>query len=187
MTKLKIDLNNGLFEVEGEESFVKSIYQDYKDHILSNDFIPPSAPPTPEPEKKTSGKKTSKGKSTPSKSGNKRKESYQVVKDLDLSSKGGKQDLKSFYAAKKPGNGMEKNAVFVYYLQRIANVNGINADHVYSCYKNVGEKVPGALRQSLIDTSSRKGTIDTKSMDNITITTQGENLVELDLPPKEKE
>jgi hypothetical protein len=47
--------------------------------------------------------------------------------------------------------------------------------------------VPGALRQSLLDTSFKKGWIDTKSMENITITTHGENLVEHELQGKKEE
>ena len=30
MTKLRIDLLNGVLEVEGEESFVSKVYEDYK-------------------------------------------------------------------------------------------------------------------------------------------------------------
>lgn len=38
MTKLKIDLKNGLLEVEGEDALVREIYKDYKDvlaHVIS--------------------------------------------------------------------------------------------------------------------------------------------------------
>ena len=45
-TKLKIDLTQGLLEVEGSESFVKIIYNDFKTHFagieaVDNDLKPP--------------------------------------------------------------------------------------------------------------------------------------------------
>lgn len=186
MTKLKIDLRSGILEVEGEEAFVREVYQDYKEKVHQDDFAPADEP---ERDKNVpvSSSKTRKAKRNGSKAGSKRKESYQIVKDLELSAKNGKEALKSFYAKKAPTTAMQRNAVFVYYLEKIAKINGVGVNHIYTCYKDVNEKVPGALRQSLLDTSFKKGWIDTKSMDNITITTHGENLVEHELPNKKEE
>jgi hypothetical protein len=36
-TKLKIDLSQGILEVEGSETFVKAIYSDFKAHFVGND------------------------------------------------------------------------------------------------------------------------------------------------------
>ena len=190
MTKLKIDLRNGVLEVEGEESFVKEIYKEYKGRIdalveFSSNNIedePDRSPSTetPQPKKlRHTNKKSSKIKS-----GGGRKESYTLVTNLDLLAKGNKKALKDFYNEKSPTNAMEKNAVFVYYLQKEAKISAITVNHVYTCYKHVGVPVPGAFRQSLADTSSKKGWIDTKSMENITIPTLGENYVEHDLGKK---
>lgn len=35
-TKLKIDVRGGIIEVEGEESFVKSIYEEHKERLFAN-------------------------------------------------------------------------------------------------------------------------------------------------------
>jgi hypothetical protein len=64
-------------------------------------------------------------------------------------------------------------------------VPAIGVDEVYTCYKHLGEKPPTILNQSLKDTASRKGSIDTSSLDAITVTMTGENLVEHDMPRKE--
>lgn len=194
MTKLKIDLKTGVLEVEGEEAFVKEVYQDYKDRLSSvgdfssdnevEDTQDDDADSQNSEQKKT---KISKKKNVKAKDGNKRKESYSLVTNLDLLAKGNKKALKDFYTEKAPSNAMEKNAVFVYYLQKEAKVTAITVNHVYTCYKHVGVPVPGAFRQSLADTSSKKGWIDTKSMENITIPTLGENFVEHDLGKKEKD
>ena len=186
MTKLKIDLRNGTLEVEGEEAFVREIYQDYKEKIAQEGFSPVEESPQEDREAVVKPK-TRAAKDSKAKTGSKRKESFPIVKDLDLSAKGGKEALKSFYAKKSPTTAIQRNAVFVYYLQKIAEAKGIGVNHIYTCYKDVGEKVPGALRQSLLDTSFKYGWIDTKSMENITVTTHGENLVELGLPEKKEE
>lgn len=184
MTKLKIDLRSGALEVEGEESFVREIYQDFKDQI-KKEYIAPAEEQQFDTATETTPQKR-KAKSSPAKTGGKRKESYQIVKDLDLSDKSGKESLKDFYKKKSPTTAMQKAAVFVYYLERIREFKNIGANHIYTCYKDVDEKVPGALRQSLLDASSKKGWLETKSMENITVSTQGENLVEHELPVDKK-
>jgi hypothetical protein len=46
-TKLKIDLTQGVLEVEGSETFVKNIYNDFKTHFIPNtESIPETKPPT---------------------------------------------------------------------------------------------------------------------------------------------
>lgn len=183
MTKLKIDLVNGLLEVEGEESFVKEIYQDYKEQLSKHSFngVPADinggeGKPNPAPRSSSTAKR---GRT---KEAVKRKESFSIIKDLDLSSKGNKKSLREFFKEKAPSAALGKNAVFVYYLQNEAKITGITIDHIYSCYKDVNERVPEALKQSILDTSSKKGWIDTASMTDIKMSTPGENFVEHDLP-----
>lgn len=189
-TRLKVDLRAGVVEVEGSEAFVKEIYADFKEQLkVENSFEHPNPSSTPASSaSRTNSGKTKNGtkKMGKVKEGNKRKESYSLVTDLDFTANGGKKALRDFYTEKAPSNAMERNTVFVYYLQKIAKVSGISVNHVYTCYKHVNEKVPGALRQSLLDTSSRKGWLDTGSMENITVPTLGENLIEHDLVKREK-
>lgn len=179
MTKLRIDLQSGILEIEGEEGFVREIYQDYKKKIIEKDFSQIKKPIMSNNliEDSIIDNRPIKNNKT----GGKKKEFYQIVKDLDLSAKEDKVALKSFYSSKSPKTVMERHAVFVYYLQKIAKIRNIDENHIYTCYKNVNEKVPGALRQSLYNTSSAKGWIDAKSAAGISITTQGENFVEFEL------
>ncbi len=185
MSRLKIDLVSGVIEVEGEETFVQGIYDEYKVQLQEiNKFDvrkthlanSPTLAPTPGPEKnKVTKVKRNKQNLTPT-----------FVKDLDLSSKNGKS-LRDFFGEKTPSSAMESNAVFVYYLQKTANVSNIDFNHVYTCYKDVGVRRPTALKQSLIDTASGKGWLNTSSLTNLKLTTSGENFVELDLPREDKE
>ena len=110
-----------------------------------------------------------------------------MIGNLNLKKEGSTPALRDFYSEKLPEAFSEQNAVFVYYLNRLKKVDGITQDHVYTCYKEVGARVPGAFYQSLMDTARKKGWIDTRDMTQITITTVGENFVEHDLPKKKKE
>lgn len=184
MARIKIDLASGVFEAEGDEDFLNSLYADFK-HALADKQSSRQLTDTGETEgvglSKHEGSKAAK-KST--KTAGRRKESYSIVKDLDLSSKNRSISLRDFYSEKKPSTGMERATVFVYYLEKIAGVNSISPDYIYTCYKEVGVPVPKALKQSLLDASSRKGSVDTGDLGNITLTTVGENMVEHDLPAK---
>lgn len=115
---------------------------------------------------------------------NSSKEIYQINKDLNLSPKD-KTSLKQFVESKKPQSNIEFNAVVIYYMQKILNIESISIDDVYSCYKDIGRKVPNALKQSLTDTCSSKYGYIAVNNNSYSIPVKGENFVELDLP-KEK-
>jgi hypothetical protein len=109
-----------------------------------------------------------------------------IVRDLNLKKEGETPSLRDFYAAKAPQNFSEHNVVFVYYLGRLKDVNGITPNHIYTAYKEAGARVPGAFYQSLLDTARNQGWIDTSNTDQMRITTVGENFVEHDLPRKKE-
>lgn len=181
MARLNLNIKEGTLEVEGEETFVATVYADFKEQLAigvasRNLAVQPSTASI-----STNEASVTEPKQAKKPRGSKSKESFTILKDLDLSDKANSQSLREFYDAKKPGNAMERNVVFVYYLKMIAGVEVITLDHVYSCYKNVEAKVP-SLRQSLRDTAFHKGYIDTSSLDSIKLGIPGENFVEQDLP-----
>jgi hypothetical protein len=188
MTKLKIDLLNGILEVEGEESFVTKIYDDYKLKLESRFAQVPAQGPKASPSVPRAASSSEKKAITPSKSVKKKTNSKgETNKFVEID--GGVetvQELKAFYEEKSPRNGFERNAVFVYFLQKKKGTTEIGVDHIYSCHKLVEVPVPNALKQNLFDTAHRKHWINTTDMNNIMITTPGENLVEHTLPVKPK-
>lgn len=108
----------------------------------------------------------------------------QVVRDLNLTPKG-KVSLRDFTKDKRPKDNQERSALFVYYLGKIAGIDAITCDHLYTCYKDIsGLRVPPNLPAQLCVVASRKGWIDTRDMADIHITVPGENFVEQDLPHK---
>ena len=80
------------------------------------------------------------------------------------------------------GNAFENNTFFVFYFQNVLKTTGITLNHLYTCYKHLDIKPPNAFHQSLIDTSHKKGYLDTSNMQNIILTIKGENFIEQDLP-----
>lgn len=191
-TKLRIDLSQGLVEVEGDETFVLKVYEDFKDRVgrapkgnpdgehdgaAANAGAAPPATP-----KKRIKKAASSPSSDGSKPGKKKvRGAYSIVKDLDLSgTKAGR--LKDFYAQYTVKTNYERNLIFVYFLQHKMGLTGITEDHIFTCYREVGVKVPKALKQSLSETGVDRGWLVTSNMDDMTVTIHGMNHLEHDMP-----
>ena len=107
------------------------------------------------------------------------KSSPSMVINLNLSPKG-QESLKDFIEKRDANNARKLNAIFVYYLQKIAGVENITPNHVYTCFKQMGKKIPTNMPQSLFDTKHVKGWIDTSNLNDIKISPAGENFVEHD-------
>lgn len=124
---------------------------------------------------------TSKGNpKSNNKANNISKNSYSIVGSLNLYPPD-KESLKSFIGQFNVSNGFQYNLLFVYYLQKVIGKANINANHIYTCYKTTGIKMPNDLYQSLVDTKRKKGWIESSDMNNITVTISGENYVEQNL------
>lgn len=175
--KLKIDIAQGLFDAEGSEEFVKENFESFKEVVKDKKtpFVQEKPISTQDDsEKKSKTKKSLRGGS------------FSIVKDLNLKPKD-KKSLKAFFEDKRPDTNIENNTVFVYYLEKILDISDISIDHIFTCYKEVGLRIPGSLKQSITDSgSSRYGYIDTSEAQNIKIIVRGINLIEHDLPKKEK-
>ncbi len=185
-TKIHINLKQGILEAEGSEDFVEKIYRDFKDNISLNMeaaeteheiVIPRSKTKVKEATKKPA---TNKPKAQKAKGGSTSDPS--IVKDLDLTGGSKSESLRDFCAKYVIKTNLERNLVFTYYLANVLNLEGFGMSHVFTCYRNIpGTKIPGNLKQSLYDTSS-KGWIAVKSIDDdITVPVMGINHIEHDL------
>lgn len=128
----------------------------------------------------TGSQKGKKGKSK-----NTVKATFSLVNSLNLNPPNSKS-LKEFFAEFQSKTFFEKNLLFLYYLEKLLKTDSISINHIYTCYKNAGEKVPGNLYQSLVDTKNYKGWIESKDINNLKITIAGENYVEHDFQKTEK-
>lgn len=112
-------------------------------------------------------------------SANKRQSTPSIITGINLLPNN-KDSLRDFVSKRSVSNAQEYNTIFVYYLERILELRDITPDHIFTCYKHLGVKPPSNLRQSLFDTRSRKGWIDTTSINDLKITVEGINKVEFD-------
>jgi hypothetical protein len=200
--KLRIDLSLGLIEVEGSEAFILELYSDFKERIShpaplaiqsskavigeSSDSVEPEtletykaaaapkASPAPNVATKTAA---TNGARKPKRS---RKEEPKLLTDLDLN-QGKLGRLKEFHAKYAPKTNMEQNVIFTYFLKDGLGLDEISEDHLFTCYRTVGIKIPKALRQSVLDTAQTRGWVDTDATGLIRLTTVGRNHIEHDI------
>lgn len=187
VAKIHINLSQGILEVEGEPNFVRSIYDDFKGRLstvvekfesgeqsnaavkIENRAFPKEANlPNTITKDKDSVKKKAASK-TPS-----------FQKDLNLFKEGNKPSLKDFMNGYDTPSNFSRNLLFVHYLKEIKCLDNVGIDEVYTCYKNLGLKIPN-IKQGLIDTGFRKGWLDTASLSNVKITVAGENAISHEL------
>lgn len=155
--------------------------------ILLNLFLENKSPSFVKPSSPTLPKKTALKEKKTRKKGSGSKESFHLDKNLKLKGDNKIPSFIQFVEEKNPTSNIQFNAVAVYYLRKILGMANINIDKIYTCYKEVGRKVPGNMLQSIHDTSSsRYGYIDLSNGDDISIPTRGETFVEHDLPKKAK-
>lgn len=182
-TKLIANFQTGSLEVSGNENFVKEIYLDFKNALKVEKLQPLKSNSIPNqvdsdiPQSKNSTRTKPARKPISS--------TLQIVRDLILKPSG-KQSLKDFYSTFEVKSGYDKNLIFIYYMSKILEMNGITVNHVYTCYKDVGEKFPTQLLQNLRDTKRDKGWIETSDSDNIKVSPVGEMYLEHDMPKKEE-
>lgn len=113
----------------------------------------------------------------------KAKPSLTIVKDLNFKPKG-KKSLDEFAEVKKPSSYYEKCTVSAYYLKHELVLSAITESHVYTCFKHMKWRVPANLSNTLAYTASQRGWLETSNLQDIKVTTMGENLIEQDLPKK---
>ncbi len=187
-TKIHINLKQGIIEAEGSEEFVERIYKDFRENVKSKVDLENDSGETKNSDVKDKS-------SNPSSATDPKKQSVQkpkakggavegtLVKDLDLTGGGKSESLRDFCAKYVIKTNMARNLVFTYYLANVLNIKEFGINHLFTCYRNIpGTKLPGNLKQSIYDTSS-KGWIAVKSIDNdISVSVMGINHIEHDLP-----
>ncbi len=207
-TKLKIDLVQGILEVEGSETFVKAIYRDFKVQFLGEDTIEEELKPTtrrrrsrksitqktptvqpevaaevaPKPEAVEAALATASETKTPQPT----QPTYDFLKDLDLSAADDHVSLVEFMDSKFPITNEERNLVFLYYLQHVIKEKPITPDHVYTCYRKAKIRAPLDIEHSLRMTAEHRKWIKIVKNGNITVTAAGKTYLEKQLPKKMK-
>lgn len=174
ITKARIDLREGIIELEGSEDFVQKNLDKY-DYLIVNrsvesDHSHKSLPDTKKPNIKKAQKSSRKPVSL-------------VPIPVDLEGDEKKPALRDFYAEKLPNTNEEKITVFIYYLEKHLGISDVEQGHIISCYKQVNERIPKNIYQLLKNIKHNKGWISWgEKPSTARINIQGENLIEHDLP-----
>lgn len=183
--KLRIDVSQGLIDIEGDAALVREIYADFKAHLLSGvrfaqsslsastgvdigaattastqSAAKPRAKRRPVTKKKSANEEIGVGVFA---------DSPKLDKNLDTS------QLVKFYGQFVPKNNSEKILIFLKFLTDILQIEKPNTDHIYTCFKHTSERIPKAFAQAFYDTSTKLGYIDFRSPTDIVITIAGDN------------
>jgi hypothetical protein len=89
----------------------------------------------------------------------------------------GKDSLDKFYKAFTVKNDNERNLLFVYYLSETLKISTIKNDHLYTCYDELGLRIPENMQSCIYNTKTRTGWIGTNDNSNITVTVKGKNKI----------
>jgi len=193
-SKIHINLTQGVLEVEGDADFVRSIYDDFKSKMSFKPSVPAitGVKSIVDVEKPLLATSNSNKQSAASKSSSATKKkgtskTPTLNKNLNLFREGDKPSLKDFMSGYRAKTDMARNLLFVHYLREIKGLENIGVDEIYTCYKNMGLKIPKDIQQSLLNTAFNKGWLDTASLSNVIITVAGENAVTLELPETQED
>ena len=202
-TKLKIDLSQGLLEVEGSEAFVRTIYSDFKTHFAGIDEDEGGTGSTSQKTRRTRKTKASKGKTTTSSKASSPQQTisekqsieaeiptklaplsptYTYLNDLELGATKDHPSLIEFMDAKFPITNEERNIVFIYFLQNMLNLDSVTPNHIYTCYRAVKFRAPLNIENTL----TRRDWIEVDKDGGLTLTAVGKTYVEKQLPKKVK-
>ncbi|HYL65627.1 MAG TPA: hypothetical protein VEU72_00575 [Nitrosopumilaceae archaeon] len=179
-TKIKINLRDGTFEIEGSESFVEK-YWDKLESSLEKISVLPIVPVTDNPIGISKPDKETKPK-------NKKKQPSLELIPLNLEGGNGTPSLKQFFEEKSPKSHQEIITVFCYYLNKHLSIKNMRYGHALFCYNEVKKPKSNNIVQLFTDTIHLKKWVEVGDEPNtIKITIAGENLVEHNLPLKIKQ
>lgn len=111
-------------------------------------------------------------------------EQLSIVKDLNLKPQT-KKSFVDFANEKKPSAIKEKMVLSTHYLKNKVSIKNINKNHIYTCFKVAGWRIPKNFTNMLHQAGS-EGWLDTKNQNDLKITPMGDNLIDYDLPKNSK-
>lgn len=199
--KFKIDVKQGVVELEGSESFVDKHLDKFEEiftsaikqtmtqgiiHSITDDNVSALQQQNSEPKSDVSKLELAKANNNSNnKHATKQSPNLPPI-PVDLKANVKKVGLREFYAEKDPSNHYEKTVVFVYYLTKINKQTEVKYGEILSCYEEVDEKKP-SITDIIKNTIRYKGWLEPGSNKFITrLTISGENFVKFDLPQQKK-
>jgi hypothetical protein len=202
--KFKIDVKQGVVELEGSETFVDKHLDKFEEiftsaikqtmtqgviHSITDDDVS-ALQQNSEPKSNVSKLELAKANNNNNNNNNNKHATKQSPNlppiPVDLKANVKKVGLREFYTEKNPSNHYENTVVFVYYLTKINKQTEVKYGEILSCYEEVGEKKP-SITDIVKNTIRYKGWLEPGSSKFITrLTISGENFVKFDLPQQKK-
>jgi hypothetical protein len=202
--KFKIDVKQGVVELEGSETFVDKHLDKFEEiftsaikqtmiqgiiHSITDDNVS-ALQQNSEPKSNVSKLELAKANNNSNSNSNNKHATKQSPNlppiPVDLKANVKKVGLREFYTEKNPSNHYENTVVFVYYLTKINKQTEVKYGEILSCYEEVGEKKP-SITDIIKNTIRYKGWLEPGSSKFITrLTISGENFVKFDLPQQKK-
>ncbi|MBX3500340.1 MAG: hypothetical protein KF889_12905 [Alphaproteobacteria bacterium] len=184
--KLHINLTQGLIEAEGDETFVRVVYDDFKErlraqpakqqtlHAANKEGEQPNAQDTarrPKARRRAAAPKTStRGEAEPKGSaGGMTSYEPRRLPDLDLSHLA--DFVKSFTFKGNP----ERYVVYTQFLKEKLQIEPCTIDHLYSCFDEMKDTLPTNMGQNLVDTRLRNSFLKFTTPQDIQLTVTGIN------------
>lgn len=177
-TKLRIDIFQGIIEIEGDSNLIREAYEDFKGKLLTQELL--SLPDIEEKESDVNDRKTKKRS-------NLKQKVSSVTKNESISPSNPKIDgkivihdveLREFFDVYSPKNIPSKILVFISYLIEKIKIEKPNTDQIFTCFKILKEDLPKAFAQAFSDAGTakgKKGYIEYSSSIDISITNIGYN------------
>jgi hypothetical protein len=196
--KLRVDISNGILEVEGDEPFVRDMHAQFQSYIgQSRASAEPvlaqasAAPAEAEAQEADGGTNEQKGrrksarrrtKATVSENGQgSKKAPYEprVLTDMNFS------DLPGYLSGYSPKKGhKDLIPLFAHYLEAEKKITPFSANHLFTCYRFAKIKPPNAFTQTLYDARGKYHFLKFDSFDAISLTHIGETFIAHDIVRK---
>lgn len=175
MAKIAVNIALGTIEIEGDEQFVLTAFGEVQ-AALKTINLKPQTVPKAEPEDAGAGHSPAadvapKAKSNATKPSTPKKATQPSLNaHLDLAG------IEDFVAKYNPAKNTERILVFAAFLRDRAEIYPTSQDDIYSCFHTMKSdmKIPVAFSKNMNDAKAA-GFIEYEKLNEITITTMGEN------------
>jgi hypothetical protein len=188
-TKLQMNIQQGVLDVEGSEDFVSKIYADFKETFYSFKGQPyepttdisynepsSSAPMLVGNDDSMKSYKKSKVKSG---GGSPKIAPLEVDRDF-INGSSGKRFLSEVKSFSLPKSHSKKITLFVYLMQKLSIPN-ISINKIFSCYRLLSLTTPNYLKQIITNTKNDNVWLIIDSWDDIKTHHKGDEMVEHEL------
>lgn len=177
--KVKININEGIFEIEGSEQFVSKYMELFKEQLGTR----PNAQDNIFHEKVERKKADNSQKkiNKPKTSGKPSKVKSVVLEKFDLHEGNGKESLKSFLDSKNARKVTDKIAVIAFYLKEVVGQSSFSEGNIDYAFKMLKIQRPKHLRQVLTNIKNSEDTIEATEDGRWQLTRTGEVRVEDEL------